>query len=81
MSIDAPLDYPLSAVLQRHSHTIKMDDRIACRRCPNADWIVEITENEYGEDVPPRTFCAALGRQVYPTFKAGLRREAQGDRR
>lgn len=66
---DVPPHYPLSAVLKRHGPTIDMDDRIACRRCPNADWIVEISESEYGDDVSARTFCAALGRQVYPTLK------------
>jgi hypothetical protein len=62
-------DYQLSSVLELHGSAITMDDRIACRRCPNADWIVELTVSEYGEDASPRSFCAAFGRQVYPGFK------------
>lgn len=73
MEYDCKEDYPLSPVLELYSKRSLQNppaDSIVCRRCPNAEWIVEKVEaTEFGDDTVCRAWCAALGRFMWPNYK------------
>ncbi len=62
-------DYPVSEALIGSAAQPKPDERIVCRRCPNADWLEEFKDVEYGEDISLRAYCSGLGgRWIWPDY-------------
>ena len=59
--------YPENEILLASTATTKPDVLVACRRCPNAEWVEEFVESDYGIDCTLRAFCVGLGgRWIWP---------------
>ena len=65
-------DYPEDKIFKNTRAFIKPDERVVCRRCPNADWVEEFTDTEYGTDTALRAYCTGLGGQwIWPLRNVG----------
>ena len=67
---DNKYDYPIDDLLQVSKALVPPDTRVICRRCPNAEWIEEYNDTEYGTDISLLAYCVGLGGQwVWPKRK------------